>query len=62
MSKFCKIDMFNNKRFGIVKEKIDTWVAPESIVTITSIFINRRKSKVGQMFLGGIQNRSKSGD
>lgn len=54
--------MFNNKRFGIVKEKIDTWVAPESIVTITSIFINRRKSKVGQMFLGGIQNRSKSGD
>lgn len=58
--------MFNNKRFGIVKEKIDTGgsrVHRCYYRTIgTSIFINRRKSKVGQMFLGGIQNRSKSGD
>ncbi|MEK4179875.1 hypothetical protein NSQ61_09865 [Aeribacillus sp. FSL K6-1121] len=33
--------MFNNKRFGIVKEKIDTWVAAEAIAAIIERLVHQ---------------------
>jgi AcrR family transcriptional regulator len=34
-------NMFNNQRYGIVKEEMDPWVAAESIVAVTERLVHR---------------------